>query len=116
MLAGCSGDDPGSSSEEVGRSPSTETGAPDADGGAPVATGAWEQLDDLPIPGRATAVTFWVDGELVVVGGDTFTCPAGADCVVPEDPTFADGAALDPSTGTWREIPDAPVPFSSPPG
>ncbi|HEV7719692.1 MAG TPA: hypothetical protein VGO60_00320 [Iamia sp.] len=113
VLVGCSGGDPGSSSsEEDGRSPSTETGAPDADGGAPVATGDWEQLDDLPLPGRATAVTFWVDGELVVVGGDTFTCPDNADCFGPDEPPFADGAALDPATGSWREIPDAPVPFS----
>jgi len=113
-LVGCSGGDPGSSSEEDGRSrsPSTEAGAPDADGGAPVATEEWEQLDDLPIPGRATAVTFWVDGELVVVGGDTFTCPDSADCMGPEEPPFADGAALDPATGTWRDIPDAPRPFS----
>lgn len=113
------------------RSPSTEAGAPGEaerseadqagnDGGAPVTTaaervpaGGWERLDDVPLPGRATAVTFWVDGELVVVGGDTFTCPDNADCgPAPDVRSFTDGAALDPATGTWRPIPDAPVPFS----
>lgn len=101
------------------RSPSTEggaseTGAPPASSSTtePAATGDWVQLDDLPIPGRAMAVTFWLDGEVVVVGGDTFTCPDNASCIAGAGSSFADGAALDPVAGTWRSIPDAPVPFS----
>ena len=47
------------------------------------------------------------------VGGDTFLCPPNADCSPPGDPPLADGAALDPSTGSWRAITPSPVPFSS---
>ena len=47
------------------------------------------------------------------VGGDTFLCPPGADCVAPDDPPLADGAAFDPGTGSWRTIASAPVAFSS---
>jgi hypothetical protein len=45
----------------------------------------------------------------VVGGSDAEPCPPQADC--PLDPTpLADGAALDPDTGRWRRIADAPVP------
>jgi hypothetical protein len=66
----------------------------------------------MPIPGRNTPTTAWVGGELILVGGDTFTCPDGADCMWPEGTIRSDGASLDPAAGTWRRIADAPDPIS----
>lgn len=101
VLAACGGD-PAPMAEEDVRPPSTEVGP-----------GAWERVDDLPVPGRATAATVWVGGELVVVGGETTTCEDGGGCGGPTDPPLTDGAALDPATGSWRAIPDAPVPVAA---
>lgn len=47
------------------------------------------------------------------MAGDTFMCPPDASCGPPDDPPLADGAALDPSTASWRSIHASPVPFSS---
>ena len=62
-------------------------------------------------PARA-AVAVWTGAEVLFLGGDTEPCPASASCVTPTVTPLADGAALDPSTGTWRRIADAPVGFT----
>lgn len=76
-------------------------------------TGRWEQLPSAPLSPRARTVRVWTGDELLVVGGDTFACPANANCVAPDDPPLADGAALDPATGRWRAIAAAPLPFAA---
>lgn len=70
----------------------------------------WQQLDSPPLTARSGAAVGWTGEEIVVVGGSTFMCPPGADCVGPTDPPFRDGAALQPITREWRPIADAPVP------
>lgn len=50
----------------------------------------------------------WTGTEVVVVGGWEDLCPPGADCNMPSV-SFTDGAAFDPTAGTWRPIAPAPV-------
>ncbi|WCO65292.1 hypothetical protein PO878_12370 [Iamia majanohamensis] len=77
--------------------------------GAPL---GWERLEDLPLTPRATAATAWTGEEVLVLGGSTFRCPPGADCSAPTEAPLRDGAALDPDTGTWRPVADAPMGFA----
>jgi hypothetical protein len=72
---------------------------------------AWEQLGSSPLPTRTRTVTAWTGDEVLVVGGDRFTCPPNADCAAPTEPPRRDGAVFDPATSTWRTIADAPVGF-----
>ena len=86
-------------------------------GGAQVsaeATHKWQQLDDWPLSTRNSVVAVWTGEEILAIGGSTFSCPPNASCAVRDDePRFQDGAALDPSTGHWHVIADAPVPVLS---
>ena len=69
--------------------------------------GAWRQADDPPFSGRNDAFGGALsDGRVLVWGGNADT---GDD---PEalPPGFADGGILDPRSGEWEAIPDAPVP------
>jgi hypothetical protein len=77
----------------------------------PRPVGEWVRLQDPPLSPRTQAVAAWTGEEVVVVGGWDFLCPPGADCAMPQDQAFADGAAFDPASGTWREIADAPLPL-----
>lgn len=81
-------------------------------GVAEAATATWERLPDPPLHPRRGAAIGWTGLELVAFGGSTFLCPPAASCVAPTTPPFADGAALDPKTRTWRRIADAPVPVA----
>jgi hypothetical protein len=74
--------------------------------------GEWEQLAPSPLSPRSRSVVVWSGDEILVIGGDRFVCPPGADCELPADPPLADGAAVDPATGTWRSIAPAPVAFA----
>ncbi len=76
----------------------------------------WNRLPDAPLDPRSTATVVWTGTEVVVVGGWEYLCPPNADCGVPPGITFADGAAFDPATDTWRSIADAPTPFTGSPG
>lgn len=76
--------------------------------------GSWQPLPGSPLSPRHEALSFAVDGLVLIVGGrDTRPCPAGADCAGPRKPPLRDGAAFDPRTGTWTAIEDAPVPLGS---
>lgn len=56
----------------------------------------------------------WTGREVLVVGGEPEAwCPPGADCIDRDFEPLADGAAYDPAAGSWREIADALVAFSS---
>ena len=70
--------------------------------------GGWTRLPDPPLSPRSGSVAAWTGAEVVVVGGNDALCPPNADCAVTE-PSFADGAAYDPDTRTWRPIASAPV-------
>lgn len=85
--------------------PSSETASPDAR--------VWVQFDDFPLEPRDQPAAAWTGSELLVLGGSTGPpCPPNASCIA-GDPV-ADGAALDPETGTWRAIADAPMGLPSP--
>jgi hypothetical protein len=72
----------------------------------------WTEVAEPPLSARYAAHAFWLDGRVVVMGGtDARPCPPGADCVLPEEPPLRDGAAMDPATGRWQPIGDAPVPL-----
>jgi hypothetical protein len=75
------------------------------------AAGAWRALPRAPLSPREHALALWTGRDVLVIGGsDAEPCPPQADC--PMDPTpLADGAALDPDTGRWRHIADAPAPI-----
>jgi hypothetical protein len=82
-------------------------GPPEA---APTGPG-WERLDDLPLSKRTGPVVVWTGTEVLAIGGETgTTCPPNADCVAPNE-SAKDGAALDPETGHWRTVADAPLPI-----
>ncbi len=72
--------------------------------------GAWRQAEDPPFSARTDAFGGALsDGRVLVWGGHT---DSGDD---PDDPEavptgFADGGVLDPRSGEWQAIPDAPVP------
>lgn len=81
--------------------------------GSDGAAATWKKLPDAPLSPRESPILFWTGEEVVVVGGsDAEPCPPTASCAVARVPPLPDGAAYDPSTNSWRQIPDAPVPFS----
>jgi hypothetical protein len=106
--AACGGDD--DSNGVAVSSPST----PEAQGASQPAT-AWTEVAASPLSPRSRSTTVWTGDEMLVVGGDTFMCPPGADCAAPDAPPLSDGAAYDPARDEWRTISDAPVgfPFAS---
>lgn len=72
----------------------------------------WMEVADPPLSPRYGAHAFWLDERVVVMGGtDARPCPTHAACVPPDEPPFRDGAGLDPATGRWRTIAEAPVPL-----
>lgn len=64
----------------------------------------WRAIPPAPVPPRAAAVAAWVHGELVVYGGHTQSQDGDGFQYL------ADGAAYDPDTETWRELPASPLP------
>lgn len=71
----------------------------------------WQEIRDSPLSPRSAAVGVWTGREVLLIGGrDGELCPPNALCLRDGTP-LADGAALDPRTGQWRRIADAPVPL-----
>ena len=69
----------------------------------------WVRIAASPLSPRHAAVTAWVAGVYLVLGGDeTAPCPATADCIEPEH-LVADGARYDPVADAWTPIAEAPV-------
>jgi hypothetical protein len=86
-------------------------GAQDEPSEQPPAENGWQPLPASPLSPRADAHAFWTGSQVLVVGGtDDVRCPPNADCV-DRAPPLSDGAAYDPGTETWTELPDAPVPL-----
>ncbi len=59
----------------------------------------WHTFDAGPLEGRIGAAAVWTGAEVLVWGGTDASGTA-----------FRNGAAFDPSTGRWRELPLAPPP------
>jgi hypothetical protein len=79
---------------------------------SPEARGVWQPLPAPPIPFRQGAIGIWVDGRVVIIGGSETapTCPRDLICDGGlAGPTPRDGAAYDPSTGTWTRIAASPL-------
>ncbi|MEO1060605.1 MAG: hypothetical protein AAFZ07_04245 [Actinomycetota bacterium] len=60
----------------------------------PAGPGTWEPIAAAPIAGRSFAVAGWIGGEVVVWAGSN----------PDRDVAYADGAAYDPSTDSWRTL------------
>lgn len=70
----------------------------------------WQALPDWPLSARSGPATAWTGTEALFVGGDrALPCPAAAGCAAPSE-FVGDGAALDPTSGSWRVIRPAPRP------
>jgi hypothetical protein len=81
---------------------STTPPAPSSAPAAPATpTGSWLELDPGLLSDRDNAVSVWTGTELIVWGGTTGGSSSSTG--------LADGAAYNPSTQTWRSIPDAPI-------
>lgn len=105
VLAGCTADDDDATDDAVStRQPQpTErhTAAPSSDD--------WTPLADAPLSPRTESVGVWTGKEFLVVGGVSWFCPPGADCRGPNnEEILLDGAAYDPTTDTWRTVPEMP--------
>src|SRR5919201_3978204 len=74
------------------------------------APGDWSQIAQSPLSPRSAEAAVWTGEEMLVVGGtDADPCPPNADCAGPRAAQRLDaGAAYDPTTDSWRTIPDAP--------
>lgn len=67
-------------------------------------TGGWKHLPQAPGPGRSDAAAVWTGTEALIWGGSTTTGPMTLD---------AGGIAWNPTTRTWRTIPEAPFGLAS---
>lgn len=83
----------------------------------PAAPGlGWQPTSPPPLSPRRDAVTAWVDGSYLIVGGfDDAPCADTdhGDCPEPRG-SLRDGARYDPATDTWHPIADAPADVSWP--
>lgn len=69
----------------------------------------WTALPDAPVSPRDGSLGAWTGEEVLFLGGRTGDlCPPNASCSQPEK-TARDGAAYNPSRGTWRRLASAPV-------
>lgn len=97
--------------ETVGPGPTTATSDP-----APAANSTAWPIDAIaeapppPLDVRGDAAVAWTGEELVVWGGDLEAFNMGLSG---EDRSYADGAAYDPTTNTWRMLSESPLPTSA---
>lgn len=63
---------------------------------------SWRALPPSPLERRANPLVAWSGSEVIVAGGMWQTGPESFSM-------FADAAALDPATGQWSRLPDAPA-------
>lgn len=68
--------------------------------------GRWRTIPAAPLAARIFASNVWTGTELLIWGGRA--CPAPG-CVDESAAPFADGATFNPTTGTWRSLPAAPL-------
>lgn len=89
------------------------SGVPSAPEGRHVPVGGdWRAMATSPLSPRHASLGVWTGEEMVVVGGRTgFVCPPTADCLANGKPS-TEAAAYDPTTDTWRRLPDTPAPVA----
>jgi hypothetical protein len=75
------------------------------------ATGEWHRLPDSPLDARIDPASVWTGDEFLVWGGSDMGegSRAAGRPLAPVTRFFDDGAAYDPSTGAWRELPPSPA-------
>jgi hypothetical protein len=84
------------------------------------ASSVWQAIPSGPLSPRSHVASAWTGEEFVLWGGQTADCCAGTisdlDRLLPSEMFLSDGAAYDPLTERWRELPPAPIagraPFS----
>lgn len=76
------------------------------------ALGRWTPTTSAPIPGRRDAVTAWVAGSFLLVGGTTAPPCTRPDGCAEESGSRTDGARYDPASDSWSRISDSPVPLT----
>jgi hypothetical protein len=88
----------------AGYSQAQPGGAPQGDGAVwdPIAD-RWSAMAPAPLRGREGAAGVWDGHEVLVWGGDNAAASPTAYRA------YADGAAYDPATNTWRSLPPAPL-------
>ncbi|MGQ0629568.1 MAG: hypothetical protein ACT4P1_00885 [Sporichthyaceae bacterium] len=73
----------------------------------------WASIAGGPLSARSGATASWTGREVLVFGGDRDYCPPDVVCDQEPTPAFRDGAAYDPVTDSWRQMPAAPIPIRS---
>lgn len=92
-----------------GRMPIAATPAPQLSGQA----ATWQPVSSPPLAPRYGALTAWVDGSYLIVGGYADPPCTASDCPPVAAPR-TDGARYHPETDTWQPIADAPLPITIP--
>jgi hypothetical protein len=100
-LSGCAMQDLPAASTAASRDPA-------APGTAASHGPTWVPVPESPLSPRRAATAVWVDQQFLVVGGLADWCPPTADCAGGASPRV-DGAVLDPRTGRWQSVADAPT-------
>jgi hypothetical protein len=112
VLAACSsGKDPSTTRPAPRRTTTTATAPTTTTQPVGFEVDGWTRLADWPLSPRTDASAVWTGEELLVLGGSVDSCPPDADCAGTSETPKSDGAALDPETGEWHAIADAPVPL-----
>jgi hypothetical protein len=63
----------------------------------------WDRISSGPLAARSDAAFAWTGDELLVWGGWS------GGCCTPSESFLDDGAAYDPITDVWRQLPPAPI-------
>ena len=66
-------------------------------------TNTWRTITDGPLDPRYWASAVWTGKEVVIWGGYNFDAPKDAQSV------FGDGAAYNPATDSWHDLPASPL-------
>jgi hypothetical protein len=72
------------------------------------ASNRWRALPPAPLAGRRDSAWAWTGKELVVVGGYAEVMRGRRNVIV--NTAFADAAAYNPTTRSWRRLPPLPAP------
>lgn len=71
-------------------------------------TDSWRTYDAPPLAPRTAASVTWTGDELIVWGGRNIRWDRTGEGPTPVE-MFADGAAFDPDSGSWRVLADSPL-------
>lgn len=104
------GQTPPSSNQTTGACAGTPAGCGSQRGGtaAALTTGRWESLPPGPLASRVNETAVWTGRQLLVWGGIHESVGIGTSFPPPSQ-ALGDGAAYDPTTGTWKTLPQSPL-------